>query len=1087
MADTTHARFEQTRLSTHRELNTIAQSKDVIGLSRLTLPEVEDMANEVARVLPAGNVPAMILSGLARLPVRQAPMARRDVNMLFKGVELALDKAVYGTFFAGPAAVIWGYQNLLKLAGKDPSDAFPEGVWQFYVDYALREDTARHANETHGFDSVLAHHNIKLPYVDRITAWVMAAIQCLHQYPIFLENEWRERVYIHLLLQVVNDTPHADEFKGLYRHWELQRPYRRTHDALPYHSYAEFRREMFDNYLKHATRNLPLELKTDWLERIDKAKATDLPTYQKQMSILAYLETGKYGEERVPIEMQKAAIGVIYKGRYFLIPACSADQPADIKAIRAQVMAILAAEPEIPPAQLNALACIQRSALHQIRGSLNPELQAGLNQLRHAPILLNFDARAVDLPLAELRQTERGCGDHALTLFDTGHTFIFDQSHIFFDGEWGAAFAEIMTNQALSAAVMLSSMETPQPSPENPSVISLPFETEEINLLRRLPHVTLEACAENHQIHIQNVRALRHVLKQRNDFLALLTVNDLLLLYRAIHAITYVPNRRLVAELQAMQQQEKTHHAATSALEALHNDKNLNPTVMIPVSAGMRSPRDRVYPLSFEVPLHSVDFLTRHQQVMNALNAYGQAQGHQKNLYDTFKHQQKSYLTALAAIAEVLNRVKTSALQGASTSAETIKLLAHMPTSLQRFLDKIPERFDVLNDLIKGREVFSNVGVVVPSSTLRRFITAKDDNEKKTLCWGVITDSDGVMHLSLRDFRPHVAELIAVGRKDIADRMAQDYLDMYAVGFNQFIRDLRAITLARPITSPETDFSPVPYDEALLGLQIGTYRIDQPLHFGRQLYKGWDTLQKQPVLIKIADADERIIQRVQRVIGWQHDAILPVYDLHCDDKHCYLIMQYVEAESLDRILMRYAEEGKIMPLKEVLTFGRAIASALNYAGEHGLSHNVMPSDILRTAKGEIYVANFGLYPRKKDTQATTQSLAILVHKILAGVVRFDNYMKEVVALWEINYEISPKTSQIIKGAISMPGQYDSPLDFIDTLASTLSTDEKSHAWLELPAPPANSATPPNLYHRLTSHRRKTQVHTKPKFTESQDK
>ena len=102
-------------------------------------------------------------------------------------------------FFAGPAAVIWGYQNLLRLAGKDPEDSFPEGYWQFYVDYALREDTARHSNETHGFDTLINKYQIRLDTVDRITAWVMASIQCLCHYDHLLHNEWRERVYLNLL------------------------------------------------------------------------------------------------------------------------------------------------------------------------------------------------------------------------------------------------------------------------------------------------------------------------------------------------------------------------------------------------------------------------------------------------------------------------------------------------------------------------------------------------------------------------------------------------------------------------------------------------------------------------------------------------------------------------------------------------------------------------------------------------------------------------------------------------------------------------------------------------------------------------
>jgi hypothetical protein len=118
-------------------------------------------------------------------------------------------------------------------------------------------------------------------------------------------------------------------------------------------------------------------------------------------------------------------------------------------------------------------------------------------------------------------------------------------------------------------------------------------------------------------------------------------------------------------------------------------------------------------------------------------------------------------------------------------------------------LDQVPAKIDVLNDVVKGREVFSNVGAVAPTSTLRRFMTAKDDNEQKTLAWGVITDSLGVMHISLRDFRPHVRALQSCERMDLAVRIAQDYLDAYAHGLNRFVQDLLRITQARRETRLE--------------------------------------------------------------------------------------------------------------------------------------------------------------------------------------------------------------------------------------------------------------------------------------------
>src|SRR5688572_29865098 len=109
--------YRQASLKTANDLRTIATSGDLYQLSRLSLPEVEHLTDEIARVVPAGNVPGIILSGLARLGGRQVSGAdsRKQVGLMFKGVRQVLDKAVYGTFFAGPAAVLYGYQQLLRL------------------------------------------------------------------------------------------------------------------------------------------------------------------------------------------------------------------------------------------------------------------------------------------------------------------------------------------------------------------------------------------------------------------------------------------------------------------------------------------------------------------------------------------------------------------------------------------------------------------------------------------------------------------------------------------------------------------------------------------------------------------------------------------------------------------------------------------------------------------------------------------------------------------------------------------------------------------------------------------------------------
>ena len=791
--------FNETTKRTAEDLRTIAHSQAVLGLSPLTLPEIDAVVDLVARMVPAGNVPGVILNGLARLSGRRLPLqtVKRDITLLFRGVEQALDKAMYGAFFAGPAAIIWGYQNLLKLAGKDPDDAFPEGTWQFYVDYALRDDTARHANETHGFDTALNQHHLRLNKVDRLTAWVVAAIHCLHQYPALLENEWRERVHTQLLREITAHTSGADRYARLYREWEKLRPYRRGLDAAVKEDYPLYRRVRFDRFMEQALRDLPSEIRRQWIERVREAESRALAGYQQQMSILAYLEPSPYGEVRTPIELWQAQIGVIQHGHYYLIPACQpgTDRPTEISLVRAQIAALIKSPANQPAAQLIDLACVKRKAQSTLRHRLNSKLGQDLERLRAAPILINCEQRPRTVPLSEVRQVERGIGDHALTIFDTGETLVFDQSHIFFDGAWGAALAEILTNEALAWAVYLNSTPAPAGSAPRPESPVFPFLPTDLKLMQQAPRVTAEACAESDAINVKAILTLRRLFKQRSDLLEL-TVNDLLVLYRAIHAAAYQPDPALVKTIQKLSKETAYRGAAQAALDTLAAARQANPAILIPVDASQRSPRERLYPMSFEVPLQELDLIGLHARTVMALEACTLPTADRAAAYEEFDRLQRVYLATLAGFGAVFSKAKTIAITGESASVGTIKLLAHLPAALQRLLDQVPGRFDVLNDIIKGREVFSNVGVVAPTSTLVRFTTAKDDNEKKTLAWGVLTDASGVMRLSLRDFRPHVEALAAIGRRDLANQMAQDYVDAYARGLNNFMRDLQRIALA---------------------------------------------------------------------------------------------------------------------------------------------------------------------------------------------------------------------------------------------------------------------------------------------------
>jgi hypothetical protein len=445
--------------------------------------------------------------------------------------------------------------------------------------------------------------------------------------------------------------------------------------------------------------------------------------------------------------------------------------------------------------RLSTVAEMKRAALAELRPRFDESLLQALNRLRRVPILVNADWRPPHLTLAEVRRAERGVGDHALTIFDTGDTFVFDLSSIFFDSAWGAALAEILTREALSWAVYLSRLPAAEPDEPAAKPLALPFAAAEQRLVEQAPRIAPEVSAETEAARLQPLLLLRRLFKQRSDLLQL-TVNDLLVLYRAIHAATYEPDPTLVTEVETLARDYRTAQAAAATLEVLRNTGGLNPAMLIPVDATRREPRERIYPLVFEVPLEELDLLGLHRRSLQALNAYRQGSAERGAAYDQFDLLQRAYLAALAGFGEVMNRAREIAVQGESAGAGSVRLLAHVPAPLQRLLAALPGRFDVLNDLMKGREVFTTIGPVVPTSTLSRFQAAKDDNARQQLAWGVLTDANGDMHISLRDFRPHVAPLLAAGRRRLAERITQHYLDAYAHGLNEYVAELQRITRA---------------------------------------------------------------------------------------------------------------------------------------------------------------------------------------------------------------------------------------------------------------------------------------------------
>ncbi len=863
----------QAAADTLTAMNKVMPAAQLTHYSNRSIEEVEALQKQVSDIIPAGNIVGMVMNGLIRHRDRNLPpnQAQADVSALMRGLDMLsrniLPNAFYSTLFIGPAAVLSAYQKLLTLTGKDTEDAFPEGLWQFYLEFAMREDAARHANETIGFQQALLDYQLNLSPVDQLAAWVCAVSQIYFQYDNLLYNQWRERIYLDLLEQAVKEANlnHKLSFKRLPQAWAAQRPYRRGQDAKADENYTQYRQRRFDNFLQSRLRLLPVEYRDKVEINYNQQLFKELSAYQQQMSILATLNPDQYRESKTLISLWQARVAIIYKNRYYFLPACQTDRlgqpllfeteqndsqfhslhpkngqlfdeqgtlllvgrkgkiyksgqqfpcgylhPTPFQAIRRQLVSIFeqahqaahqAAHQSDAVSAIgldDQLVAIKRSEQVRTRQQIQTRSsKQAINALKLAPVIINWDEQDDSQPLSYIRQNKRGIGDHALTIFRTPNSMVFDQSHIFFDGVWGMAVAEILTNEAISWASYFNNLLEPEVATIPPYTLAFPLEPKLDSLEKK---TTTEISAENTDINFKALYKLCKLLPKRYPDLKL-TVNDVLIFHRCQFGRQYQPSVELEDALFELNVQTTLEMQAICDLinDAMTGIQAKNPAIVIPMEASAVQPKERLYPTTFRNPFTEIWGI--YKKTLDSLENYNDSQT-QEN-WVQFNDIRRTLLGQLNYFGQIMRAYKKVALEGGSTSATTLKLMAYVPDSLLKMLDEIPQRFDILNELIKGEEVFSNVGRVARGSSLSRFISAKDDNDNKTLAWGVITDDQDRLHISLRDFRPHVAALSKIDRTDLAQLITTDFLNAFVTEFNQFVKNLLDILNTNATHAPK--------------------------------------------------------------------------------------------------------------------------------------------------------------------------------------------------------------------------------------------------------------------------------------------
>jgi len=173
--------------------------------------------------------------------------------------------------------------------------------------------------------------------------------------------------------------------------------------------------------------------------------------------------------------------------------------------------------------------------------------------------------------------------------------------------------------------------------------------------------------------------------------------------------------------------------------------------------------------------------------------------------------------------------------------------------------------------------------------------------------------------------------------------------------------------------------------DPLVGKSFGNCKVISKLGAGGMgaVFLAHHTKLDKTVVLKTmlagSDADVEDIARFQRearaAAQLEHPNIVSVYDFGEQDGIFYIIMRWVEGESLQERLEREEKLGA----EEALTITREVAEGLARAHEVGLVHrDIKPANILLSRRGEVIVADFGLakHVREGDGELT-QSGAIL--------------------------------------------------------------------------------------------------------------